>query len=638
MTDGRWSYLYLAAAAADALTFPSPADALYLVGYVVLIGAVLLATVRSRSPSTGTDILDALLVSLGIGTPVWLLWIAPAWDDTSGGRTGQLVGVSYGLVVLALGTALAWRLLATPPRTVGERFQVGAIAILAVTNLAYAIATYRGEYFPGTPIDLGWLATFALLGAGALHPSTGTERAPPRLAARRYGLRGLLVWALASVPPATLLVHVATGGRDGRVLLVTAAATFSGLALFALRSRTSTRLAEQLARAEENARFEALVEHIDDVVIVHAPDGAVRYLSTAAGRRWGLPPTEDVIGAAVHPDDRTRYRDELAHLAVARSGATRRFQVRILRGDGEQRHVEVTAVHQLDHPQLRGLVATGHDVTDRERHREELAAHAEAEQRVADQLRRVEQMKDTFLTAVSHDIRTPLTAIRGMAELLEMRGEELTTTTKDDVIRRLARNAEALETLVLDLLDLDRFTRLGAEPERVRVRLDHHVQTLLTREPYRREAITVTGEPAEAWVDAVMLERIVENLVGNAVKHTPPRTPVWVRLDAADDGGARLTVEDAGDGIPAAQREEMVRPFVRGDQSRSTPGHGVGLTLSATFARLHGGSLRIADRPGGGARIVVELPGRCATPPTSGNVAAAHIPMAHAPAGPRGRA
>jgi signal transduction histidine kinase len=112
----------------------------------------------------------------------------------------------------------------------------------------------------------------------------------------------------------------------------------------------------------------------------------------------------------------------------------------------------------------------------------------------------------------------------------------------------------------------------------------------------------------EIAIDSAKVERIVENLLVNASRHTPPGTPIWVRVDPHAPG-ALLTVADAGPGVPAEQRERIFQPFHRGPGASShAPGSGVGLALVAQFAGLHGGRAWVEPRAGGGASFQVLLP------------------------------
>ena len=104
------------------------------------------------------------------------------------------------------------------------------------------------------------------------------------------------------------------------------------------------------------------------------------------------------------------------------------------------------------------------------------------------------------------------------------------------------------------------------------------------------------------------MERIVENLVTNAVRYTPPGTPVWVKV-GSHERGALITVEDAGPGVSPELRKAIFEPFRQGEEViQHSPGVGVGLTLVKRFAELHGGRAWVEERDGGGASFRVFLP------------------------------
>jgi signal transduction histidine kinase len=117
-----------------------------------------------------------------------------------------------------------------------------------------------------------------------------------------------------------------------------------------------------------------------------------------------------------------------------------------------------------------------------------------------------------------------------------------------------------------------------------------------------------TTEPIIASVDADQAERIIENLVTNAVRYTPPETPIWVAVEPFE-AGALIRVEDAGPGVRDDLKATIFEPFRQGDEVVAhSPGVGIGLSLVARFAALHGGRAWVEDRAGGGASFRVYLP------------------------------
>ncbi|MFL6227127.1 MAG: sensor histidine kinase, partial [Actinomycetes bacterium] len=120
--------------------------------------------------------------------------------------------------------------------------------------------------------------------------------------------------------------------------------------------------------------------------------------------------------------------------------------------------------------------------------------------------------------------------------------------------------------------------------------------------------VVVDAPPLGLAADAPKLERIIENLLVNAAKHTPAGTTIWVRVHA-QEGGVLLLVEDEGPGVPPQLHEPIFQPFHQGGNvADHAPGSGIGLALVSQFASLHGGRAWVQDRPGGGASFRVYLP------------------------------
>jgi signal transduction histidine kinase len=265
--------------------------------------------------------------------------------------------------------------------------------------------------------------------------------------------------------------------------------------------------------------------------------------------------------------------------------------------------------------QLRGLMV---DITERKQAEQALQAserkYSEAfrrEREAAQQLRALDDMKNTFLEAVSHDLRTPLTSILGSAITLEQANMDLPQEDAVDLVRRIATNARKLERLLGDLLDLDRLQRGIVSPQRRPTDVGELIRRAVDETEDRNgHNLTVDVEPFMVSLDAPKVERIVENLVTNALRHTRPGAEVWVRA-VPKDGGLLLIVEDDGTGIPPELREEIFEPFRQapGSATGHSPGVGVGLSLVKRFAELHGGRAWVEDRPGGGASFRVYLPG-----------------------------
>ncbi len=290
-------------------------------------------------------------------------------------------------------------------------------------------------------------------------------------------------------------------------------------------------------------------------------------------------------------------------------------------GDGEAiEEIEMgTSTHEVTVSSLTdhlgwptGQLVVARDVTERRRVEQQLRDSLEREQASTRHLRALDQMKSTFLQAVSHDLRTPLASVLGIAITLQRHHLELGRDDLADLLHRLSKSARKMDRLLNDLLDLDRLAQPTVSPERECVDLGELVERVVkdaSAELLEHRPVHVAVCPLRLEVDPPKVERIVENLLANAARHTPPGTPVWVRVKQHGNG-ALLVVDDAGPGVPPQLRETIFQPFRQGPRPAShAPGLGVGLALVRVFAQLHGGSAWVEDRPGGrGASFRVHLP------------------------------
>ena len=220
-------------------------------------------------------------------------------------------------------------------------------------------------------------------------------------------------------------------------------------------------------------------------------------------------------------------------------------------------------------------------------------------------LERREKAGARFAGTVSHELRTPLTTMANAVALLQRRRGQLPEVAQE-AVQLLDSQLARFQRLLLDLLDIavttDRADRLTLEP----VELVGWVGELATTEGWG--PVQAHDAPLIVAVDPRRLERVVSNLVRNAQTHGRG----LVRLAVLRRGGnAHIEVDDAGPGVPLEQHEQIFERFTRGaadDTGLRPPGVGLGLAFVAELTALQRGTVRVQDRPGGGARFVVELP------------------------------
>ncbi len=179
----------------------------------------------------------------------------------------------------------------------------------------------------------------------------------------------------------------------------------------------------------------------------------------------------------------------------------------------------------------------------------------------------------------------------------------------------IAGNARKLLRLVTDLLDLDRLSQGLLEPQRAAVDLAEVVRNVVAESGAVTDRdVAVVATATTVAIDDPKVEQIVENLLVNAARHTPPDAHIWMRVQPGN-GGAILTVEDDGPGLFPEDRDRVFGAFERGvNAATHAPGSGIGLTLVARFAELHGGRAWAEEREGGGASFLVWLPSGGAAP------------------------
>lgn len=226
-----------------------------------------------------------------------------------------------------------------------------------------------------------------------------------------------------------------------------------------------------------------------------------------------------------------------------------------------------------------------------------------------------ERLRHALLAAVSHDLRTPLTAIRGMAETLDS-PRALQADVAAGVIRSIRQQAVALHHLVTNLLDLARMQDRGVHLQRDWHALDEVIEAALSGAMSslgtRRVEVQVEAGLPLVELDACLFERVLANLLDNAAKYTPPDTRIWISAGQRA-GVLQLRVEDDGPGLPREiPCEAWFTPFTRGARESPISGAGLGLALCHTIVEAHGGRIAVVPRASGGACFELRLPQRAA--------------------------
>ncbi|MGI8998134.1 MAG: sensor histidine kinase [Candidatus Limnocylindria bacterium] len=239
------------------------------------------------------------------------------------------------------------------------------------------------------------------------------------------------------------------------------------------------------------------------------------------------------------------------------------------------------------------------------------------------------QLKEEFLSAAAHDLRTPLTVVLGQAELMERRLARNPTAPVDAAgVSRIAREARRLRDLVSELLDAQRLEQGGTAINRLDTDLRDVVEATRLRfaDHGVRLVVDQPDQPVVGSVDRMRVEQVLDNLIENALKYTSKGDEPEVHL-RADGGEAHLAVIDHGVGIPTHEHERIFERFYRASNVKSITdtGMGLGLYICRRIVEAHGGSIRVETTAGGGSTFVVKLPLQVAAVPPSDPPAEASV-------------
>ena len=226
-----------------------------------------------------------------------------------------------------------------------------------------------------------------------------------------------------------------------------------------------------------------------------------------------------------------------------------------------------------------------------------------------------ERLRNSLLAALSHDLRTPLTVLLGLAESLALTAPKL-SNVQQETAEAIQDEARRMSTMVSNLLDMARIESgevklnlqwqpleevVGAALEAARAMLQRH--SVVVQLPRDLPLVKF---------DAVLIERVLVNLLENVSKYTPPGTTVTLSAQVIGDQ-LSVSVADNGPGLPVGREEAVFQKFTRGERESSTPGVGLGLSICRAIIESHQGKITASSRPGGGAIFTFTLP--LGTPP-----------------------
>ncbi|MBT9503522.1 MAG: DUF4118 domain-containing protein [Burkholderiaceae bacterium] len=225
-----------------------------------------------------------------------------------------------------------------------------------------------------------------------------------------------------------------------------------------------------------------------------------------------------------------------------------------------------------------------------------------------------ERLRNSLLSALSHDLRTPLAVVYGLADTLAALPE--LPAAGQDMAQALRQEAQRINAMVNKLLDMARLqsgaVQLRLEWQPIEEVVGSALQAMQPVLAGRKIAIALAPELPLVQLDAVLIERVLCNLLENAAKYTPAGTAIDIAAEARNSE-LLLSVADHGPGLPAGREEQLFDKFTRGEKESSTPGVGLGLAICRAIMQAHQGRIWAETAVGGGARFVLSLP--LGTPP-----------------------
>lgn len=371
----------------------------------------------------------------------------------------------------------------------------------------------------------------------------------------------------------------------------------------------------QLRQSEE--RLRELLVHMNEGFLTIDSDHRIRFANNRACEMLAC--SEDrLIGQSILDYVDTAGRIHLLELfSLVGDGDMTQGQHNLQLVTAQRREVPVVAAMarvQTDNPVDFSLVIT--DVAELRAMQLALEERAEQLQQANEELRQLDRTKDTFLTNVTHELRTPLSTVRGYIEMMQdgtfgEMDEKLSTA-----VGVMHRNAERLGVLVDEMIEFSRMEILGIqlsvtllEPHRLVDSAAGSIQPLV-----RPKGITVETESAPTlpmiWGDRKRLEQLLGILLNNAAKFSHPGGTITVRAWPNDEGGVSIAVRDQGIGIKPEDQGQVFRKFFQADSSlnRRYEGAGIGLSIAQSIAEAHGGRIELASEVNRGSEFTIVLP------------------------------
>ncbi|HYI53293.1 MAG TPA: ATP-binding protein [Microlunatus sp.] len=588
------------------------ADALRVVGDLLLLVSLLLVVVALAIYPSGTrrpvDLVRVVLDGVVLAGSILLILSITLIPRIVEQPTAESFAVVLAPVIDIVLVTVAWLMYLRSTRRDRPALALAAagFALFAVSDISAAVRRAESGFTFGTVVDLGWIAGYTLLAIAVRWSPSVEEVQEPETPHRRSPIGGTLLMFAVFFAAGSLTLYAMSDGEvsttavillGGVLVAITGRQVLLLVDNDRLRASLEQRVIERSTElAEVTQRTDLLVDSVEDGVYGVDSRGRVTFVNPAGARLLGAR-RGVLLGEYAHETFHSHPLADCYLRTIQRNGlAITGIDDAYRSSDGRLVPVEVSASPMADplgeRTSVRGVVVVFRDVTRR---------------------REVDRMKNEFVSLVSHELKTPLTAIRGSLGLLAggALGELAPPATR--MVEIALESSERLTRLINEILDMERI-----ESGSMAMQIGAHDVASLLAAAQDQVQVLAGGAGIDVDVDVASgqvvadADRVVQtliNLIGNAIKFSPPGSVVT--LSAVPDGTVILfTVRDQGRGVPENRLDVIFERFEQVDSSdaREKGGTGLGLSISRSIVERLGGRIWAENNVDGGSTFSFTLP------------------------------